>query len=285
MRRLVDLHTHSTRSDGQYAPAEVVRLADSRRLAAVALTDHDTFAGVAEARAAADNCPELRFVAGIEVSARFSPGTLHILGLGIDTDAPSIARLAQRLRDARNARNPRMIERLQDLGVDVNMDDVRETAGAKDGDDDRIVGRLHMAETLRRKGFVATTREAFDRYVGKGAPAYVDKEKMDPAETISAIRHAEGVAVLAHPTQLCQADDELEPLVRRFMEAGLNGIEAYHSDHSPAQTRLYLRLAERLGLFVSGGSDFHGSAKPDAALGTPRVPLSMVEPLLTAIRR
>ncbi|MFP3938536.1 MAG: PHP domain-containing protein [Phycisphaerae bacterium] len=283
MRRLVDLHTHSTCSDGQYAPAEVVRLAEHRRLAAVALTDHDTLAGIAEARTAADDCPELRFVPGIEVSAKFPHGTLHILGLGIDEKAPSIMRLAQRLRDARNTRNPRMIKRLQSLGVDIGLQDVRAVAGADDSDEQRIIGRLHMAETLRQKGIVATTREAFDRYVGREAPAYVDKEKMDPAETIGAIRDADGAAVLAHPVQLGVADDELEVIVRRFMDAGLNGIEAYHSDHSPRRTRLYMRLAERLGLFVSGGSDFHGSAKPDASLGKPRVPLSMAEPMLSAV--
>ncbi|MGC9453466.1 MAG: PHP domain-containing protein [Phycisphaerae bacterium] len=283
MRRLVDLHTHSTCSDGQYEPAEVVRLAERTRLAAVALTDHDTLAGIPEARRTACELDELRFVAGIEVSAKFPNGTLHILGLGIDEQAPSIVRLARRLREARNARNPRMIRRLQDMGVRVSLDDVRLVAGAEDSDENRIVGRLHMAETLRRKGFVATTREAFDRYVGRDAPAYVDKEKMDPAETISAIREAGGAAVLAHPVQLGVADNELEPLVRSFMDAGLNGIEAYHSDHNPSQVRSYLELADRLGLFVSGGSDFHGSAKPHAALGRPRVPLSMVEPMLTSL--
>jgi predicted metal-dependent phosphoesterase TrpH len=287
MRRLVDLHTHSTCSDGQYRPAEVVRMADRVELAAVALTDHDTLSGLAEARSAAAELPELRFVGGIEVSAKFPNGTLHILGLGVDEHAPSIQRLGQLLRDARNRRNPRMIERLRGLGLEIGMDDVLAVAREGDdrGDDERIVGRLHMAETLRRKGHARTTQEAFDRYVGHDAPGYVDKERMEPGETIAAIREAGGAAVLAHPVQLGLSDDDrLEAAVRDFVDQGLNGIEAYHSDHDARQTRFYLELAERYGLLVSGGSDFHGAAKPEASLGHPRVPLSVVEPLLAAVR-
>lgn len=283
MRRLVDLHTHSSFSDGQHPPGELVRQAEKRALAAVALTDHDTLAGLGEASEAAADLPELRFVPGIEVSARFPHGTLHILGLGIDRRAASIVELARRLRHARTERNPRMIDLLQRLGVEVTMEDVRAAAGAGGPDDERIVGRLHMAEAIRRKGGAATVQDAFDRYVGRGAPAYVDKEKMDPAETISAIRAAGGAAVLAHPPQLALDEDDLEQTLRRLVDLGLNGIEAYHSDHTPRQIRLYLQLARRYGLFVAGGSDFHGSTKPGADIGKPPVPLAMVEPLLSAV--
>jgi hypothetical protein len=286
MRRLVDLHTHSTCSDGQYPPAEIVRMADRTGLAAVALTDHDTLCGLPEARAAAADLPALRFVSGIEVSAKFPRGTLHILGLGMDEQAPSIGRLARQLREARNRRNPRMIERLRGLGLEVGMEDVLAVAREGDNrdDDERIVGRLHMAETLRRKGYARTTQEAFERFVGHGAPGYVDKERMAPGETIRAVREAGGAAVLAHPVQLGLSDDDrLEAAVRDFVDQGLNGIEAYHSDHDARQTRFYLELAERYGLLVSGGSDFHGAAKPEASLGRPRVPLSVVEPLLAAV--
>ncbi len=283
MRRLVDLHTHSTFSDGQYAPADIVRLADRRGLAAVALTDHDTLAGLPDARRAAEGLPDVRFVPGIEVSAKLPHGMLHIIGLGIDERAPSIVELARRLRQARNDRNPRMVERLRRLGVPVGMEDIRAVAGSAGDEEDRIVGRPHMAEAIRRKGYAETVQDAFDRYVGRGGAAYLDKEKIDPGETISAIRDAAGVAVLAHPPQLAVGDDDLEPVLRRLIEQGLNGIEAYHSEHSPRQTRLYLELANRYRLFVAGGSDFHGPVKPDAALGKPPVPLVMVEPLLSAV--
>ncbi len=282
MRNFVDLHIHSVASDGDLTPAEVVQQAESKRLAAIALTDHDTLAGLAEAARAAAGLP-VRFIPGVEISARFSGGTLHILGLGLD---PASAVLTETLRDLleqRNQRNPKMIAKLQALGVDVTMDQLRQVAGGADSDT-AVLGRLHMAKLICQKGYARTVTEAFRRYLGYGAAAFVDKERLAPAQAVEAIHAAGGLAILAHPLQLqCANFAQLERAVRWLVGYGLDGVEVYHSDHSPAQTRAYLGLARRLSLLVTGGSDFHGSGKPEARLGRPRVPLAAVQQLLARV--
>jgi len=274
MRRFVDLHTHSTASDGAIAPAELVMLAERKRLAAIALTDHDTVAGLAQAAKAAEAFADLRLVRGLEISAVWPAGTMHILGLGIDETCRALQELLRQLRDARNQRNPKIIDKLRRLGLDITMDDVFAAAG---GDDDRVVGRLHMANVLRKKRCVKTVAEAFKKYIGVGAPAYVDKERVLPRDAIAAIHKSGGLAVLAHPSQLgCSNAAQLELAVKSLVRDGLDGVEVYHTDHSPSRVRQYLDLARRLGLGVTGGSDFHGAGKPDARLGVPRVPLAAI---------
>ena len=282
MRRFVDLHTHSTASDGATAPAEVICIAEAKRLAAVALTDHDTVSGLAEARAAAAEFPSLRFVPGIEVSARPPSGTLHILGLGIDETAPALLGLADFLRNARDERNPRIVAKLQGLGIGVDMDDVRAAAAACGGQG-KIIGRMHIAQVLRQKGHVGTIAEAFERYIGRGAAAYVERLRLTPRRTIASIRDAGGLAVLAHPAQLnCENRAQLERIIRELVRAGIEAVEIYHSDHTPQQTRLYLEIATRLGLGAAGGSDFHGAAKPGTVIGRPKVPLAALGEKLVA---
>lgn len=277
MRRFVDLHTHSRVSDGKATPAELVRMAEARRLAAVALTDHDTIEGLPAARRAARACPSLRFVPGIEVSANLAGGTLHILGLGIDETSPAIQDLAALLRRSRTDRNPQIVARLQALGLDVTMDDVFAAAGGSA--DALVVSRVHIAQALLRKGCVRSVSEAFDRYIAKDKPAYVERRRLDPPETIEAIHGAGGVAVAAHPVQWnCRNRAQTERILRSLIRSGIDGIEVYHSDHSPRQTRQYLDFARRFGLGVTGGSDFHGPAKPHVKLGRPRVPLAAIDP-------
>ncbi|MDY6913421.1 MAG: PHP domain-containing protein [Planctomycetota bacterium] len=276
-RRFVDLHTHSTASDGSCPPGELMRLADAERLAAVALTDHDTTGGLADARAAAGEFADLRFVAGVEVSALSPSGTMHIIGLGIDENSPAMRKLLADLLAARNERNPKIIAKLQAMGVAIEMADVLAARPASDLQPDKVVSRMHIAEALRRKGCAGSNDEVFERYIGKGAPAYVEKDRLPPPRIIDAIHQAGGLAVLAHPVQLlCTSVGRLERLIADLAACGMDGIEVYHSDHSPEQTRLYLELARRFDLGVTGGSDFHGAAKPKVRLGRPRVPLAAI---------
>lgn len=283
MRRLVDLHTHSNASDGALAPERIVRLADARRLAAVALTDHDTLAGLPAAADAARGFPELRLVLGVEISAKSPDGTLHILGLGIEPHRGALAETLETLLAARNRRNPKMIARLRDMGVEITMDELTAFArGDRPADAPLVVGRLHMADLLRRKGHARSLPDAFARYVGDTAPAFVDKERLPPAEAIAAIHGAGGLAVLAHPAQLrCRNYAQVERIVRGLIRHGIDAIEVYHPDHTPEQTRAYLDLAKALGLGITGGSDFHGGRRGDTALGRPRVPLSVLGEKLT----
>lgn len=281
MRNFVDLHIHSTASDGTYAPADVVAMAERRRLAAVALTDHDTIDGLAAAQKAAAAFGDLIFVPGIEVSAKFPQGTLHILGLAIDAASRDVAALCRQLRAARDDRNPRILARLREMGMSIDMQDLHEVLGATPAgrsESGRIIGRLHIAEAMRRKKYVANTKEAFGKYLGNGCPAYVDKERLAPADAIAAIHRGGGLAVLAHPVQLKYGNTaQLERMLRQLIHDGLDGIEVYHSDHSDQQTRLYLDLAKRFKLAITGGSDFHGRGKDYVFLGRPRVPLSVVK--------
>ena len=280
VQRFVDLHTHSSASDGALSPAELVRKADAERLAAVALTDHDTIDGLAEAIDAAGELPELSFVSGVEISAKLPEATLHVLGLAIDPDGRDLRELLERLLAARNERNPKMIAKLQQMGVDISLDEVTAVArgGGETAHEHLVVGRMHMAEALRRKGHVRTTKEAFDKYVGDRAPAYVDKERLTPKQAIEAVHGAGGIAAIAHPAQLkCRNRAQLERIVRGLIHSGLDAIEIYHCDHTPEQTREYLDLAKRFDLGITGGSDFHGQARADAVLGRPRVPLSVLD--------
>ena len=279
MRRFVDLHTHSTASDGSCLPQALIRLADEAGLAAVALTDHDTTAGLAAARKAAEERPNLQFLPGIEVSAKCDRGTLHILGLGVDELCEVLQEMLARLRAARDRRNPKIVARLREMGIEIAMDEVLAVArrGTEDLPPGDVVSRLHIAEVLQRKGFTRSTDEAFERLIGKGQPGYVERERPSPREAITAIHSAGGVAALAHPPQLnCTNYAQLEQTLRGMIRDGLDGLEVYHRDHTPAQTRHYLKLAGRYGLAVAGGSDFHGAAKGEAVLGRPRVPMAAV---------
>ncbi len=277
-RKWVDLHTHSTASDGALRPERLIALADEQGLAAIALTDHDTIEGLAAAAQEAATRPQLAFIPGIEVSASYPAGTMHILGLDIDPSAESITSLAKRLRQARCDRNPQVIDRLQQLGLDIDMDDVLAVvpdAAGRGGQS--VVSRLHIAEAMRRKGLVNSTQQAFEKYLQAGRPAYLDKERLPASEVIAAIRRAEGLAVLAHPVQLrCRNRLQLETVVKQLVDDGLGGLEVYHSDHDLRQTRLQLDLARKFNLQITGGSDFHGATKPEVSIGHPRVPADVL---------
>jgi predicted metal-dependent phosphoesterase TrpH len=275
----VDLHVHSTASDGTFAPAEVARLARASGLAGFALTDHDTVAGVAEAGEEAKRLG-LEFLVGIEISAEYPrPGTLHMLGYGVETASEALRELSVWQVESRNRRNPRIVQRLRELGVAITMEEVEAMAGSE------VVGRPHVAEVLVRKGYVSSAKQAFDKYLGQGGSAYENRERLPARRAMELIARSGGVAVLAHPVQLATKNDaQLERVVKDLVDLGLGGIEVIHSDHSAELVEKYTRLAERFGLLKTGGSDFHGVNKKDIQLGVAngrRIPRGMMDKLLS----
>jgi predicted metal-dependent phosphoesterase TrpH len=259
---MIDLHTHSTASDGTLSPTALVRYAKERNLEALALTDHDTVEGLEEALAAGER-EGIEVVPGIEISAEFPESTLHILGYYVDYRSPAFLGNIAILQKARNERNPTIIKKLQALGLDITLEEV--AVEAETGQ----VGRPHFAQVLLQKGYVKSPREAFEKYLAKGAPAYTDKFRFEPVDAIASIRQAGGIPVLGHPFTLrCKTPDELDAVVADMAGWGLMGIEAYYSEHTETQVRLYKDLAEKHNLLITGGSDFHGQSIKGICLGT-----------------
>jgi len=279
----VDLHIHTTASDGSFTPPEILRLAHGLNLGAIAITDHDTIDGSRQAIAAGIPAG-MGFLTGVEISTerpRFFPGkgSCHILGYRIDLENRALNETLQKLQSARKDRNPLILKRLQKLGFDLTMEEIGRAAGPKGQ-----VGRPHFAQVMLDKGFVATFNAAFDDYLATGKPAYVDKYRVSCPRAIELIREAGGIPVLAHPVLLGTPEGRLEDdMVRELREMGLLGIEAYYTEHSDAHRDHYLDLAERYGLLVTGGSDFHGEFKPRTKLGRGRgdlcVPIALYEAL------
>jgi len=277
----VDLHTHSTFSDGSMTPTGLVAEAGTAGLAAIALTDHDTCEGVEEFLAAGKRSG-METMSGVEISVEFSGRTVHMLGYGINPAHERLRTILQELVEGRNARNAKIIRKLQLLGIAIELDEVKAIAG------EQVIGRPHFALVLIRKGIVNSFEEAFDRYLARGRVAYYDRFRLSPEEAIRLIAEAGGVAVLAHPYYMGLSSDLLTATLTRLKEAGLAGLEAYYSDHTEEQTRLYLEMAERFGLLVTGGTDFHGVIKPAIALGrghgSLRVPYVLYERLREALQ-
>ncbi len=280
MERYIDLHTHSSASDGTLSPAALVAHAAADGLCAIALTDHDTVAGLAEAQEAGRNAG-LEVVCGIEMSADFAT-EMHILGYFIDPTTPALQSALQELRRFRAQRNRNMIAALAALGLDVDEPYILEVTGCPDA---AGMGRVHMAMALQKKGYTNSVREGFDKYLRPGMPAYSNRQKFSPADCIALIRACGGVAVLAHPVLMNQTPEALDALVGALKEAGLTGMECYHSEQDEAHTNRYLALAKRHGLAVTGGSDFHGATKPDVPIGRCRGGGRISEKLLEELKR
>ncbi len=260
----VDLHMHSTASDGSRAPRDVVRAANDAGLVAIALTDHDSVGGLAEAQAAGCELG-IRVVNGIELSAVEGQAETHMLGLHL-SDTLVIERELAALRDMRERRGHQIVEKLIGLGVMVTFDDV--LGQARGG----AVGRPHVARALVADGWATDVRDAFDRYLGAGKPAYVAKDQLDMAAAIAIIHSAGGLAVLAHPGP-AGTRERLTALAA----LGLDGVEVRHPGHSPSDTNRLTALASQLGLLVSGGSDWHGAAEGPRTIGMMNVPLEWLE--------
>lgn len=258
---MVDLHLHSRHSDGSDAPADIVAAGSALGLRAMALTDHDTVAGVGAFLDAA-RAAGMPATSGVELSTQFEAAELHLLGYGFRPGDAGLLALLERGRQGRLRRNALIAERLRALGVPVDYAEVEALAG-----DPETVGRPHFAEAMARRGYVADAHEAFSRFLGSNAPAYVPRERIPAEEGIAAIRAAHGVAVWGHP-HVGFAYDSIHRIAAAMRPAGLDGLEAYHSNHSPRKISSVRTLARRAGLLVTGGSDYHGSFKPYIAIGT-----------------
>ncbi|RPH79653.1 MAG: PHP domain-containing protein [Nitrospiraceae bacterium] len=274
----IDLHLHTTHSDGSFSAAEVLRFAHKAGVTALAITDHDIVSGIPEAIATGAELG-IEIIPGVEISSCVGKTELHILGYCMDWQDPELSRRLATLRASRHTRNPQIIERLRSLGLDITYEEVRTLAGTDS------VGRPHIARLLIEKKYVTSAKDAFDRYLSEGRPAYVARELPQPADAIAWIRAAGGVAVLAHPTWAKVSGEGLNTLLATLKAEGLGGIEVHYSTHSKRQTTEYLDLAKRLDLLVTGGSDFHGITKPDIEVGTGLGDLKVSEKLLDPLKK
>ncbi|MGD2042885.1 MAG: PHP domain-containing protein [Acidimicrobiia bacterium] len=259
---IVDLHTHSTASDGSETPETVMELAKTAGLAAVALTDHDTLEGIAEAREAAERIG-IELIPGVELSLQYDPGAMHLVVLWLEPgQGPLQDRLAG-LQAGRGVRNQQIVDRLNAAGIDISIEEVLTEAGTGS------VGRPHIAAVMMAKGYVPDIRTAFDEWLGAGKPGYVGRERLEPEEAISLTRESGAVPVVAHPHTLgLTTASAMADLLTRLERAGLVGLEAFYSSYRRHEREGYADLARRFGLVPSGGSDFHGRYKPGLEIGS-----------------
>ena len=255
---MIDLHTHSTSSDGTYSPSELIDKAIGLGLKAIALTDHDTLKGIKEARETAKN--RIIFISGVEISIDWTKGDCHLLGLGVREDSEQLNSLLCTLQNEREERGRLIAKKLKDAGFDIEYEEVSKlTTGT--------VGRPHFASYLYGKRIVKSVQEAFDRYFAIGRPFYVPKKNADIKEAISAIKDAEGIPVLAHPMSLYRSWKYLPSIIHGFKDLGLMGLEAWHPGARYGDCKRLEKLAKEEGLVVTASSDFHGERRKDRYLG------------------
>ena len=257
---MIDLHCHSTFSDGSLTPEQLIEEAAKIGLLALALTDHDTTAGLPRFLAAATGT-SVRAVPGVELSVDCSHGVMHMLGYWMDVDNPELVRQMEWIRNGRDMRNRAMLEKLNALGFAMSWEDVQSFAG------EDVVGRPHFAQVMLQKGYAKDKNEAFDQWLGDGKPAYVDRPRLTAEVAVALVRQAGGVAVLAHPFTLRVGKEAMAKLFGDLAAAGLAGVECYYSEHSADLTKEYLAMAQQANLVPTGGSDFHGEVSPGIHLG------------------
>ena len=276
--RSVDLHVHTTCSDGTDTPAQVVQKAEELGLAAIAITDHDTTAGVGEAQIAGAEAG-LRVVSGIEISTEYEGREVHLLGYLLDPDSLSLKPVLEWTVNDRNARNEKMVALLQKDGYHISMEQLRaEHPGT-------VIGRPHMAEALLQAGEVESIQDAFDRLLGEGRPYCIPRSYMPFKRAAEVILSAGGVPVLAHPLQYGYDDAKLDRLVRTAADCGAVGLEVYYSGYDEEQRKKLSALGDHYGLIYTGGSDYHGTRKPHIHLGTGMGQLQVPESILDELDR
>ncbi len=262
----IDLHIHSTASDGTHSPIEILEMAAHAGLRAISITDHDTLDGTRTAYKS-DIPKGLRFLTGVEISVQAPEkicheNSLHILGYGVDPDNAALCKALEKFQDVRRRRIHKIVERLRDIGIGIELEQVMKMAG------DGAAGRPHVAEVMVKAGHAGNINDAFDRYLGNGQPAYVGKERMDCRYAFDLISGAGGIPVLAHPYLVAGGQpDCLVELLQRLRPMGLKGIEVYYPKHTPEAVARYLELAAKFELSVTGGTDFHGALIPDIQIG------------------
>jgi predicted metal-dependent phosphoesterase TrpH len=284
---MIDLHTHTSESDGSYTPAELVDLARELRLDALAITDHDTFAGFEIAKPLADRA-KLDLLCGIELSTKYHGKSVHLLGYFPGSGVDSTFRdWVAGLQDSRHERNRLLLEKLHAHGVHISYEELMRRGGP-------LPGRPHIASLMLEKGYVDSLQQAFDEYLDDSAQCHVQRDEPSFMDAVRRIGDAGGISSLAHPyrltrNRLTRTAAEIETIVRAMRDMGLTAIEVYHSEHSAEEVSLYANLASNLGLLTTGGSDFHGATKAGIALGTGksenlRVPVSVIEGLRASFR-
>ncbi|MBP3488239.1 MAG: PHP domain-containing protein [Roseburia sp.] len=282
-QRLIDLHVHSTESDGTLTPEEVVRAAAAAGLSAIALTDHDTASGVAKAAKTAAAL-RIELIAGIELSTEYQlPGSaggkeVHIVGLFIDPAHPTLLEKTRGFRECRNLRNEKMVAALQKEGFSITTDELIAA------NPDSVITRANIARFLYQTGQIKSVQKAFEKYIGDGCRCYVGRFKVTPMEAVELIHAAGGVAVLAHPLLYHLKPAVLQQLIDDLKQAGLDGIEAVYSTYTAADEQYVRKLAEENGLLISGGSDFHGANKPAIQIGSGHGNLRIPYEVLDALR-
>ena len=284
----IDLHIHSTASDGTFSPKQILDQAQDLSLAAIAITDHDTISGSKEALRIGPP-PAVKFLTGVEISANPPvsfpcSGSFHILGYGIDLDHPTLNQMLEELQQARKNRNPQILQKLKELGMSLSMDEIIAEVG------EGQMGRPHIARVMITRGYAGSINEVFDKYLGKGKPAYVDKYRLESNQAIELISNAGGIPVLAHPGLVEPTTDlPFENLLKILKPMGLKGIEVYYPEHSPEFVDEYTAMADKYYLLMTGGTDFHGDLKPALKMGFGEgdffVPYAVYEKLMEASSR
>lgn len=256
---MVDLHTHSTVSDGTMSPSELINHANEKGLKAIALTDHDTVAGIKEAKKAAENTP-LILISGVEISIDWKQGEFHLLGLGVDENSKVLNGLLENIRHERTVRNLKIIQKMQKAGFSINYSEIERNAGG-------VIGRPHIAAYMQKEKIVKTVQEAFDKYLAKGREFFIEKKSAPLIDAVNAIKSAKGIPVIAHPMSLYLSWSKLPDAVKGFKSLGIRGIEAWHPGTRYNNCKRLESLAEKLDLIVTAGSDFHGTVRKDRFLG------------------